>query len=408
MNEEIRAMIGEALHDEPSLRIDRGAVLVAGRRRLRRRRTAVVVVAALAVAAMASASAVAGGLLAGGGAGGRPADGPVPGSDTGCLREDLPSQVRPGEAELAESARLTAAFATVDFPDGVTVEPASPRLCAGGGVWNTQFTVTSGGTVRQLTVTVSRRADRPRQGCVDVPAGQCRQQTLPDGTAVEIADIVQKEPDDFDRVTVMAWRQDGTTVIVDDNTTTPGRGGRRVLSDDALIALATAGQLRLEWDGQPGHSDDVQRRAAELTAVLAAADVLPAGMRAASDGSASERSEGLEFVPRGGAYLLTAVLVDAAGSGSLTIEVYDDPSGDPATCADLADCTEVTLPDGTTAMAVTNHGGGVETITLITERPSGSYVVALSSNGSQDDTTGPTRAQVPLDVAALGRIITLF
>jgi hypothetical protein len=72
------------------------------------------------------------------------------------------------EEGLAESARLTAAFARFDFrvPSGVTASPAKPELCAIDNSWGTRFTLRKGDDARVVFLEVT-----PRHG---QDAGSCR------------------------------------------------------------------------------------------------------------------------------------------------------------------------------------------------------------------------------------------
>jgi hypothetical protein len=219
-------------------------------------------------------------------------------------------------------------------------------------------------------------------------------------------------------VDVVAWRPDGTVVSVLET----GRGATggapvapRLLDDVALGAIATAPELRTDWTGPitepaPEPSDE---RAAQLTGVLAAANVLPASMEAVKVPGA--RVGALEFFVSQGGYKLAADLVDAAGEGHLFVNA-NDGAGGAVSCANVPNCRETTLPDGSPATVELDSQGDVTTIVLTTIRPGGMQLVLMSSNVSERAQNSAkeapavpaTRPQPPLDEAALGRIAVLF
>jgi hypothetical protein len=438
VNEEIKDMIGRALGDEPRLGVDRHAVLRAGRRRLRLRRAGLAGGTALAVLAVVSASAVAARLgqdqdPTGAAQPTTPAAtappstaAPATAAPEGCVVPAMSGGYRglpDGEAtpeELAESARLTAAFQGITFPPGVTVSSGPVRLCAIEQSWGADFRLVSGGNERSVFLEVTPRGSTAPGECRTFGGDvQCRIETLPGGAVVRLSVTPPVGTGEPELVDVTAWRPDGTVVSALETGTMAEQGTPavpRVLSDEALIALVTAPQLRTEWGGQvretpPEPSD---RRAAELTTVLGAGNPLPAGMQALPVPDA--RAGALDFYVSQGGYKLNADLVDAAGEGNLFANLGEGVKGAAVACDTVPNCTVTTLPDGSAATVQTDTADGVTRLTLNTVRPSGIQVVLTSSNVSERSTVrgknvpapDPTRAEPSLDIAALSRIAMLF
>lgn len=426
-------MIGKALHDEPRLGVDRGAVLMAGRRRLRLRRAGMTGGAALAVLAVVSVSAVAArlGQEPGTSSVAQPsattsAAAPTTPQPQGCVVPAMtggfhsaPDGVATTD-EMAESARLTATFAAFAFPAEITVRPSPVPLCVVEQSWGAQFSVLSGEDERTIFLQVAPRG-RIEPGECNTFGGavQCRVDTLPDGTVVRVSVTPPIGPAEPDLVDVTAWRPDNTvvTVLLTGGNAQPGRTTvPRVLSDETLMALVTAPQLRTEWGGPVRETpqEPSDRRAAELTVILAAGSPLPAGMRALPVPEA--RAGALDLYVSQGAYKLNADLVDAAGEGNLFAVIGEGVGGAAVACDGVPNCTMTTLADGSAATVQTETTDGITRLTLNTVRPSGIQLVLTSANVSERSTVrgknvpapDPTRAEPPLDVTALGRIAMLF
>jgi hypothetical protein len=451
VNQEIRDMVGSALHDEPPLGIDRARVVRSGRRRLRARRAGLAGGAALGVvAAVLAAVTVAGGQapseeLATGvsSTGSATAATPAP-KGVGCPGRpnaaDVPRGGPPGTAPaarpvtadpaaLAEAGRLTQAFSrfAIPAPAGVTVPNAVFCAREPGYGWHAEVVLKAPWGERTVYLDVRPRGGQPPGECATFGgAVTCTTQTLSDGTALRIDEGPPVEPTQPVLFTVTAWRSDGTVVSVME-TGTMGPEGKpatpRVLDTDALIKIATAPELKTEWTGPVTKSaaEPSDRRAAELTAVIEQAGVLPAGMRA--DG-------GLRFVVSQGGYKLDADLTDAAGEGHLFVNVSAPARGGSSapTCEGLeashhpgveVNCQQIKLPNGRDAIVVretsTGADSGVMAVSLhaAAEDGTGLYVsVRNTSNralgqGKNAPRQGPTRPEPPLDVDALARIAAL-
>lgn len=166
-----------------------------------------------------------------------------------------------------------------------------------------------------------------------------------------------------------------------------------------VVAAATA-----EWDTL---SQD--RRAAELTGALAAADVLPVGVQARNVG----RYEALRFRPyRRGSFWATTDLVDGRGTGHMEILVGRIEPHLPPSAAELQEhggtATERSMPDGSVLTTWSDHDDNSGTINLqvIHARPDGDYVQILGNN--TDTRTGrPAREQPVLDLDAMTRIAAI-
>jgi hypothetical protein len=183
------------------------------------------------------------------------------------------------------------------------------------------------------------------------------------------------------------------------------RGGDDVRTAAALWVYSTVIEAAIaEWD-----TLFQDRRAAELTTVLAAADVLPAGVQARNVG----RYEALRFRPyRRGAFWATTDLVDGRGTGHLEIVVGRIEPHMPPTATELQEhggtSTERSLPDGSvvTTWSERNDSSGTINLQVIHARPGGDYV-HINANNTDTHTGQPAREQPVLDLDAMTRIAAI-
>jgi hypothetical protein len=425
MTDEVRDMIRKALTGEPPIGIDYDDVRREGRRRLARRHVVITASAALGVVAVVGAALMVRGFAAGS-AGDDPAA-PPPSTTTsttgpapaGCVVPRLrggftsPPSGSAGPEELAESARLTEALGryALPLPPGVTVVPAKPKLCAVvSGSWGTDFTLHGPAGDRSVFLEVRSRAGQPPGECVRF-GGQvrCGVRALPDGGVARITDTPPPQANQPEIVMVDAWRADGTVVRIMETGSEAAKPVRRILSDDAMVAIATAPELKVEWSAPAGRQEPAEpsdRRAAELTVALAKGYTLPAGMRAQKEPHA--QVEAMAFYVSQGGYKLGADLVDAAGQGNLFINL-NPPAGESAVeCRGEPNCQVITLPDGRKA-TLSQTGGGIATISLSTFAADGTQVIMWSRNQSAraEGTSTRTRPQPPLGAGDLIRIASV-
>jgi hypothetical protein len=431
--DEVRAMIGTALDDEPPVGIGYDSVHAAGRRRLARRHAGFLGGAVLGVVAVATAAVTVGQLVAGpsNAPGGGPpatstsATAPAPAGCTVPAMTGGFSSAPDGSAspaELAESGRLTQAFArfALPLPAGVTAEPAEVKLCAIKESWGAELTLRSPGGDRAIFIEVRPRAGQAPGECATFGGRvTCTPRTLQDGTAIRLSETPSVDPTQPTIIQVEAWRPDDTVVRVMETGSEGTPAGLRILDDDALIAIATAPELKVNWapapSTQPAEPSD--RRAGELSDVLAKANVLPSGMHAqAVDGHVAAMSF---FVSQGG-YKLSADLADRQGVGHLFINLSPPVDGGPQEpdCRGETTCGPIVLPDGRKATLTHRPNadiGGVTMLILNSVGADGSQLTIMSSNVSEASTgktknspsAGPTRPEPSLGANDLARIAAL-
>lgn len=410
MSDEVRNMIRTALADEPGLGLEFERVVADGRRRRARRRFGVLSAAAVGIVAVAATTVVVTGGFAQESA---PPAGALSTTTTptttataspGCVVPamtggfaDQPRGTATPE-ELAESGRLTDAVRQSPLPLPPGVEPSPLELCVVAESWGGEFRLTGD---RSVFVYVRALGGQPAGECVFYnERTECSTRTLPDGSTARVT----VEPG-ADAVLVSAdvWRADGTFANVME---TGGTGSTtRVLTDDQLVAIAAAPQLRVRWTGRPVPADASDRRAAELDPVLAGA--LPAGLAAEP---VSGGDEPLRFRVRQGGYRAIANLSDAAGRGWLMVTV-EKPAEGEVSCPAAVTCRLVDLAGGGKAALTTQADGGLTRLALRARAADGSWITVHTSNaavaedGSESGT--PTRPTTPLGEADLIRIAEL-
>lgn len=250
MNRDIRTLIGRALQDEPAIRIDKHRVMAAGRRKQRRRPVVLAGAAMLSVVAILSAAVVVNERLAGQLAPPPTTENPPLGVE--CQQPPVPgppdrptmANVNTSDAALAEAGRLTTAFQDFAFPAPPGFEVPPITICAlGDGLWGAEVLLRSADRDVAVFVQVMPggvdRAEECRPHGTD---GACRTERTSDGVALRISWYQQPDPRVPLRATATAWRPDGTTVHVTERAPEPGP---RLLDDAALVAIATAPQLKL-------------------------------------------------------------------------------------------------------------------------------------------------------------------
>lgn len=406
MSDEVRDMIRSALADEPRLGLEFERVVADGRRRRARRW-----IGALTATSVGIVAAVVGAGALSTGTPSQPAGlaSTVPATTTttppaanpGCvvpvMQGGFPDEAR-GTAspeELAESGRLTEAFKEFVLPLPAGVEASPLELCVVRESWGGRFTVTGD---RSVIVYVRSVGGQPPGECVRYgPTTQCSTKALPDGSTARV--VVEAMPE-ATLVGVDVWRVDGTYVHVME---TGNLGStNRVLTDDQLIALAAAPPLRVRWAGRSEPPAPSDRRAAELSPLLAAA--LPPGVRIEAVPGASD-DKPLEFRIRQGGYRAIANLSDASGSGWLMVNV-EKPGDGEVTCGERATCQVFALSDGRKAAVESTVDDGVNRLSLNVKAADGSGITIHTSNAAEPATT-PTRPSPPLAVADLVRIAEL-
>ncbi|HVK23345.1 MAG TPA: hypothetical protein VM677_18470 [Actinokineospora sp.] len=254
-----KEVLSRAFDQEPPLRLDKDAVISAGRRTLKRRRAvAVSGVAAVVIGAVLGVTS-----LTGRGAAGQvgpavqpttvstsPSAAPTSPTPTGTSTTRRPAA--PGGVELdpADVAALNKAFnaGVLLWPPGVEV-PDPEFVFGRDGTAVTWVDTVSG--KRAVTVAVYRVTDqrRPAMDCVSAQNGRklpdCSTRTLEDGTRVRLD--VSAPPGAVAVVSVNALRPDGTAVeLLETAGDGPEHRKSRVLGDEALIGLATQPGLVLK------------------------------------------------------------------------------------------------------------------------------------------------------------------
>lgn len=427
MNDEVKDMISRALDNEPPLRLGYDEVHAAGRRRLTRRNLGIVSGTALAVVAVASTAVAFGQLNA------SPSNGPAGPPTTSTTQTAPPQTAEPevagctvprgqggysaqpqGQAsdkELAESARLTAAFRGLHLPvpPGVSVDNATARLCVIKESWGVDLALRSAKGERALFLEV-RPSGGQLPGECNTFGGQveCARSERPDGTVVVISATAKPEPNQPVIVNVEAWRADGTRVSVMETGPEGPNPAPRLLDDDALAAIATAPELKVNWT-EPQRTPPAQpseRRAAELTAMLAANDVLPPGVKARKAPRA--RVDAMAFYVSQGGYKLNADLTDSLGEGNLFINLSPAVPGVVLpVCAAEPRCELRMLSEGRTAQVETHSDGTVSLTTLAADGTQISITARNESQGQQDSGAPSARLRPPLGIDDLVRIASL-
>jgi hypothetical protein len=397
MTDEVKEMLSKALRDEPPVRVTYDSVLAAGKRRRTRRQLAITGGAALSVAAVVSAAMLvaqwpetttltpAGPTSA------------VPEPAAGCafpLRtagfSDLPDGNASAE-ELAESARLTEAFAgfAVPLPAGVTMDPAKPRFCVIKESWGTQVVLHSAAGDRALFIEV-KPANVLAAGLCPAPdrVAVCSIRKLADGGTARITQTVGQVPNL--PVLVDVWRSDGTVRIMETGTETP-KPAPRILDDDALIKIASAGALTVSGPMRKLLPEVARQRAAALTDELIKSGVLGPRVLVTSGFQASE----------GGGYKLSIDVSDSAGVGNLVINLTVPDSAASVDCHNEPGCSVQMLPDKRKA-AITRYADKTSMrLSLSTIAADGTQVsITTTNHGSY----GPTRPTPPLTDDDLIRI----
>ncbi|GLY39623.1 hypothetical protein Amsp01_056470 [Amycolatopsis sp. NBRC 101858] len=396
MSDEVRDMMGVALAGEPALGLEFDRVVADGRRRRTRRRVAALAGTAAGIVTVVAATTALTGLA--GSAPAQPAGSAsataapahpgcvVPASANGFI--DLPRGTA-SPAELSESGRLTEAFRKVALPAGV--EASQVQLCVIRDSWGGTIPLTGG---QRVTVYLRPRGGQAPGECVSHPGAECSVRTLPDGS---IARVNSPDPS---LVYIEVWRADGTFVRVDET------GGdvstKRVLSDDVLLALATAPQLKVELSGPPMPAEPSDRRAAELDTVIATA--LPAGL-SAEPAPGSDR--GWRFRVSQGGYKAYANLTDAKGTGWALVELQA-PADGAVTCGNQPGCASVDLAGGRKGAVTTTvqQPGNVTVVTLNARAADGTMITVLTSDAEMG-TGHRSRPTPPLSEADLVRIAEL-
>lgn len=400
MSNEVRDMIGSALADEPELGLEYDQVVADGRRRRTRRRVGTLTATAAGIVTVVAATTALSGLLDRTPAppAGSESTTPAP-ANPGCVLPtpagsypDLPRGTA-SPAELTESGRLTEAFRKIALPLPPGVEASPVELCVIRDSWGGTFTLTGDRTV---VVYLRSRGDQPPGECVAHPDTECSIRTLPDGSTAQVT-VTSLAATSAD---VDVWRVDGTYVRV---TETGGKGSKnRVLGDDALIAIATAPQLKVDLSGPTVPSVPSDRRAAELDTVIAPA--LPAGMTV-KPAPGSDR--GWRFQVSQGGYKISTTLADTQGKGRVL--VYLEPPADGAvTCGGRPDCEPVDLAGGRKGtLTTTRLPNDVTLLALNARAADGTSITIRTTNDAGAGASTRTRPTPPLSEVDLVRIAEL-
>ncbi|MEA5360840.1 hypothetical protein VA596_14935 [Amycolatopsis sp., V23-08] len=397
MSDEVRDMIGTALAGEPALGLEFDQVVADGRkRRTRRRAGALTAAAAGIVTVVAAATALSGQPDRTPTRPAGPASTAAP-ADPGCVLParsgGYPDDPRgtASAAELRESGRLTEAFRriTLPLPAGVEADPLA--LCVIRDSWGGSFKLTGDQTI---FVYLRSRGGQPPGECVAHPGTQCSARTLPDGST---ALVTSTDPTVVD---VDVWRADGTYVRLAENR---GDGSKpRALGDDALLALATAPELKVELSGPPVPAAPSDRRAAELDAVIATA--LPAGTTAKPT-PGSDR--GWRFRISQGGYKAYADLTDTKGTGSALVYL-EAPAEGAVTCGNQPNCEPIDLAGGRKGtLTTTQMPEGVTVLALNARAADGTSITLHTSNAAGSGSGGRSRPTPSLTEADLVRIADL-
>ena len=195
------------------------------------------------------------------------------------------------------------------------------------------------------------------------------------------------------------WRVDGTYVRVAE---TGGDGSKkRVLSDDALLAIATAPQLKVELSGPPVPAAPSDRRAAELDTVIATA--LPAGMKAKPT-PGSDR--GWRFRVSQGGYKAYANLTDTKGTGWAMVYL-ESPADGPVTCGDQPGCEPVDLAGGRKGTLTTTQQPDNVTVVALNAKAADGTMITIHTSNAETGAGTRSRPTPPLSKADLVRIADL-
>ena len=406
MSEEVRDMIGSALVDEPALGLEFDQIVADGRRRQTRRRVRALTATAAGIVSVVAAATALTGLLdrtpaqpAGSQSTTPPVSATAAPTDPGCVLPAMsggyPDQPRgtASPAELSESGRLTEAFRKIALPQPAGVEASPLKLCVIRDSWGGSFTLTGDRTV---FVYLRSRGGQPPGECVTHQGTECSVRALPDGSTARVTVTSM----DATLVDVEVWRADGTYVRVAE---TGGDGSKnRVLGDDALLAIATAPQLKVELSGPPVPAAPSDRRAAELDTVIATA--LPAGM-SAKPTPGSDR--GWRFRVSQGGYKAYANLTDAEGTGWAMVYL-EAPADGAVTCGGQPGCEPIDLADGRKGtLTTTQQPGNVTVMALNARAADGTGITVHTSNAAQTGAGTRTRPTPSLSEADLVRIAEL-
>jgi hypothetical protein len=405
-------MISKALRDEPPVGVSYDAVLAAGRRRRARRQLGIVGGAVLGVAAVAGSAVLVGNLN--GGSAISPAGptsattsttAPQP-AGTGCVvpaRTGGFTEVPDGNAsaeELAESARLTEAFGRFPFPtsDDVSMDPA-PRFCVIKDSWGMRITLHSAAGDRAVFLEV-KPGIRGQAGLCPLPDRQAKCALRKVGEdMVRLTETPAAGPKQPVLSGIDAWRADGTIVRVLETGAEAPKPTPRILDDDALIKIATAPQLKVNWPTPPVlPAEPSAQRAAELTTSLTQSGRLGQGVLVPPGG----------FRVSQGGYKLNLDLTDGAGVGNLFINLNPPAANTSVSCQNQAGCEVVQLADGRQATLTRQSTGGIQRIMINIVASDGTQIYVMTTNQSDkaasQGKTAPTRPTPPLSADDLFRI----
>jgi hypothetical protein len=399
-HDEVRAVIGKVLDDEPPVGLDYETVLADGRRRRARRHLGIVTAAVIGVVAIAggavavtqyNASRV-----------NAPA-GPVD-TESGCGGAGI-SGTPPSREELAESARLTEAFSKFTFPalpQRVSLSPAKLRFCTVTDGWQATVALLGPKGYRSLLIDVQPRRNELAGECgpPGAVAVDCTVSTVKDTATLRRTITPTRNANQPVVVNLDAWRLDGTIVrLLETGKELTSGAAPRVFSDDDLAKIALAPELKVNWtepaNRRPGVTSDA--RAVELTKALAQAFTLPQGMRAEAMPNAPAAA--LAFYASYGTYKLNADLIDGRGKGNLSVVLSPPVPGKvvPDTC-DRNACEIVSLTNGRTGALYRIADGSIARMQLSTMTEDGTQVAVMVSNQSlaAGRTSGPSRPETPL------------
>jgi hypothetical protein len=416
MTDEVRDMIGKALDGEPPIVLTYDTVLGAGKRRRARRNLGIVGGAVLGVVAVASVAVTVNQLTAA-----SPVDqpattgtsAPTPPPPAGCVMPPrtggftrVPDGVGSQE-ELAESARLTAALARLDFrlPVGVTMDPVAPEMCAIDDSWGTTVNLRKGSVEAKVLIETMPRGGQPAGACSVPPHGStCHVVVSSDGYVSRIDGSTRGLPDA--PLVVDTWRPDDTLVRI-----LEAGSGQQLLGEEALVRIASSPELKVDWSG-PARvmpPEPSAGRAAQLTAVLMGGQVLPGNLgRRKVPGAVN--SEPLAFYVSQGGYKVNVDLVDSSGEGNLFINLNPPAGvGSSVDCAGDPHCELGQLPNGRPAAVSRHVDGELIQLSVNTSTDDGAQVYLACVNQSVRTQSGSkrTRPEPPLTTADLMRIAAL-